>query len=67
LLKFCGTNLFALFLSSASANGATNETENANSIGGGRQLTARGRGRGRARGRGRSRTTGGRLAQWFGI
>jgi hypothetical protein len=51
-----------LFLPSASVSGATNETENASSIGGGRQSTARGRGRGRARGRGRSGTTGERLA-----
>jgi hypothetical protein len=45
-----------LFLPSASISGATNETENTSSIGGGRQSTPRGRGRGRASGRGRSRT-----------
>jgi hypothetical protein len=58
-----------LFLPSASASGATNETENASYISGGRQSITRGRGRGRARGRGRGRsgTTGGRLAQWFGL
>jgi hypothetical protein len=52
-----------LFVSSASASGAANKTENASSIGGGRQSTAREKGRGRASGRGMSGTTRGRLAQ----
>jgi hypothetical protein len=46
--NFILPNLFALFLPSASASGAANETKNASFIGGGRQPTTRERGRGRS-------------------
>jgi hypothetical protein len=56
-----------LFLTNASISGVTNEIENASSISGGRQTTARERGKGSASRKGRSRTTRGGLAQWFAL